>query len=109
MQLSYDMNARALYISLSNEAVARTAEVDDNTNVDVDQAGRVVGIEVISIDHAWPVERILASKKYEISPDERQQLVSYFMATSASVSTPPADPTIGIAPPAPAAMLAAVA
>jgi len=99
MQLSYDLNVRALYISLGDRAVARTREADDNTQVDLDANGQVVGIEVISIDHPWPLSDILA--KYDIPAGEEAQLRAYFPQAAHAA------PEISIAPPAPAAVLAA--
>jgi uncharacterized protein YuzE len=100
MRLSYDLNVRALYISLSDQAVARTQEIDDNTNVDLDARGAVVGIEVISIDHPWPLADILA--RYDIPAGERAQFGAYFPH-----AVTPAAPKIRIVSPAPAAALAA--
>lgn len=78
MQLKYDLDVRALYARLSDHAVERTQEIDDNTNVDLDRAGGVVGIEVISIDHAWPLDEILRS--FDIPAAEAAQLTAYFQA-----------------------------
>lgn len=76
MRLSYDLNVRALYIGLGDQAVARTVEVDDNTNVDLGKDGGLVGIEVISIDHPWSLPQILA--RYAIPQGEAAQLLAYF-------------------------------
>lgn len=76
MRLKYDLNVGALYIGLSDQAVARTSAVDDNTSVDLDAAGTVVGIEVISIEHPWPLSEILA--RYAIPPGEEAQIRAYF-------------------------------
>ena len=91
MQLEYDFSVRALYIRLSDKPVARTREVDDNTNVDLDKDGTVVGIEVIDIDLPWPVAAIL--RDFDLPQDELEQVTGYF---------PFAVPTISIASPAPA-------
>ena len=44
MRLKYDLDVGALYIRLTDAGVARTREVDDNTVVDLDASGGVVGI-----------------------------------------------------------------
>ena len=59
MQLRYDLNVGALYIRFSSRAISRSREVDGNTVVDLDEAGGVVGIEVLSIEHPWPVADVL--------------------------------------------------
>jgi len=99
MRLSYDLNVRALYIGLSGQPVARTREIDDNTNVDLDADGGVVGIEVISIDHPWPLSDILAG--YDIPAGEQAQLLTYFPRAVQAA------PAISIAAPAPSAALTA--
>lgn len=86
MQLKYDMAVGALYIRLSREPIARTREFDDNTNVDLDQAGGIVGIEVISVAHAWALEDIL--RTYSIPEAEVAQLRAYFLPGSAAVLWP---------------------
>ena len=76
MRLKYDLNVGALYISLADRAVARTRDIDDNTSVDLDDAGGVVGIEVISIAHPWALDDVLCA--YSIPATEAAQLRSYF-------------------------------
>jgi uncharacterized protein YuzE len=99
MQLEYDLNVGALYIRLSDQSVARTRSVDDNTAVDLDDEGRVVGIEVISIAHPWPIADILDG--YDIPAAEEAQLRVYFPHAVAVL----APPQFSVASPAPAAML----
>ena len=76
MRLKYDLNVGALYIKLSDQAVARTRDIDDNTSVDLDGAGGVVGIEVISIAHPWALNVVLSD--YGIPTAELVQLRAYF-------------------------------
>ena len=84
MQLKYDLSVGALYIRLTDHTVARTREIDDNTNVDLDAAGRPVGIEVLSIYHPWPLETVVS--EFGISGPERAQLVAYFRPQSVAQS-----------------------
>jgi uncharacterized protein YuzE len=83
MQLDYDLSVGALYIRLTDRAVARTREIDDNTFVDLDDAGEVVGIEVISITHPWRLSDIL--RDYSIPEAEVAQLRAYFQPTAAGI------------------------
>jgi uncharacterized protein YuzE len=76
MRLKYDLNVGALYIRLTDAPVARTHEIDDNTLVDLDKAGGVIGIEVVSIESPWALGAVL--RDYEISADEAAQLRAYF-------------------------------
>jgi len=105
MRLEYDLNVGALYISPSDQAVARTHEVDDNTSVDLDADGQLVGIEVISLMHRWPLSDILAT--YDIPADEAAQLRAYFFPRLPAATRVPAEfaarapvqpPTLSTAP-----------
>ncbi|MGH3227308.1 MAG: DUF2283 domain-containing protein [Streptosporangiaceae bacterium] len=76
MRLKYDLNIGALYVALADRPVARTRELDDNTFIDLDEDGDVIGIEVISIRHPWALGDIL--REYSIPSDEVAQLRAYF-------------------------------
>ncbi|SRR5258706_11638535 len=88
MRLEYDLNVGALYIALADSPVARTREAGHNANVDLDASGDVVGIEVISAAHKWPLAQILDD--YAINEADAAQLLAYFMpVSSAPVETLP--------------------
>jgi uncharacterized protein YuzE len=92
MELEYDLSDRALYIRLSDQEIVSSRDVDDNTNVDLDASGVVVGIEVIDIDLPWPVAEIL--RDYELPTGETEQIASYFPFAAPKISvasTPPAN------------------
>lgn len=76
MRLKYDLNIGALYVRLADRPVARTRELDDNTSVDLDEDGGLIGIEVISIEHPWAIDDIL--RDYGIPSNEVAQLRAYF-------------------------------
>ena len=56
MKIEYDKKVDALYIRLQEKHVARTQEVSDGVNLDFDDQGRLIGLEVVS-----------ASKRYSSS------------------------------------------
>lgn len=76
MRLTYDLDAGALYIGLSEQDVARTRQVDHNTLVDIDTAGHPVGIEITSIDHPWAVDEVL--RGFGIPQRDAAQIRAYF-------------------------------
>lgn len=98
MRLKYDLNVGALYVRLTDHLVARTREVDDNTLVDLDADGGVVGIEVVSITHPWALDEVLRS--YKIAADEEAQLRAYFKSPAVGVA--PGAPALSTTPEAPA-------
>jgi uncharacterized protein YuzE len=86
MRLKYDLNVGALYIRLSDEAVAQSREVDDNASVDLDRTGGLVGIEVVSTSHPWPLDAILGA--YEVPDGEAAQLRAYFQMQGCGLEAP---------------------
>jgi len=52
MRWTYDMDAGAFYGAFSDAAVARTVElVEDQIAVDLDDAGELVGVEILNPGH----------------------------------------------------------
>ena len=77
MQLRYDADADALYITLrQDEPVSRTVEMDSGTLVDVDRLGRALGIEVLAPAREWPLEMIL--EQHDVTLEDAAALRSVF-------------------------------
>jgi uncharacterized protein YuzE len=55
MRLKVDQQADALYLTLSEAPASRTEEVSPGILVDYDDAGRVVGIEMLYLSKRAPV------------------------------------------------------
>ena len=49
MKVEYDPEADAAYISFMKGKVAETREISEGVNIDYDASGRVLGIEVLSV------------------------------------------------------------
>ena len=49
MKIEYDPEADAAYISIARGKVAETREISEGLNVDYDASGRVLGIEILSV------------------------------------------------------------
>ena len=47
MKIEYDNEVDALYIRIQEKEVYRTREVEDGVNVDLDEKGAVIGLEII--------------------------------------------------------------
>jgi len=73
---TYDLDAHALYITVSDHQIVRTAEIDRGTLVDVDATGAVVGIEVLNFDRCWPLTEVL--DRFRVGPEDAAQLRAYF-------------------------------
>ena len=51
MDVKYDISADAVYLSVGAGKVARTVEMEDRLNVDFDNDGRILGIEILEASH----------------------------------------------------------
>lgn len=58
MKIEYDNYAKALYIRIQEKEGVRTLEVNENLNIDLDEKGNIVGIEILNPED-YPVEKIL--------------------------------------------------
>ena len=60
MQLEYDPEADAIYISLTGDErpVSRTEELDDLRSVDYDANGEPVGVEFLSVSDGIDLARV---------------------------------------------------
>lgn len=47
MKIEYDRDVDALYIRIQEKKVYCTKEVDEGINLDLDEKGRIIGIEII--------------------------------------------------------------
>jgi uncharacterized protein YuzE len=47
MKIEYDNQADAIYIRLQEKQVTRTVEVEDGLNIDLDENGKLIGLEVL--------------------------------------------------------------
>lgn len=61
MHYSYDPQADALYIYLRDDApISETVQVDDRRNVDLDDQGQAVGIEVLSPGSSFQIQDLIS-------------------------------------------------
>jgi len=47
MKIEYDREVDALYVRLQEKFVAKTVEVDEGINIDFDDGGRLIGLEIL--------------------------------------------------------------
>jgi len=58
VKISYDQKADALYIKLQDGAPLRTRRVEEGLLVDLDEAGRLVGLEIIGMKGRIPIPEL---------------------------------------------------
>jgi len=54
MKVTYDPDADAMYVKLTNEKFSKTKVIDDNTILDLDKNGNVIGIELLFVSKRLP-------------------------------------------------------
>ena len=54
MKIRYDPDADAMYIRLTDEEIDKTRKIDDNTILDYDKNGQLVGIEILFVKERIP-------------------------------------------------------
>ncbi len=58
MKISYDPKADALYIKFQDGTAARTRKVEEGLLVDLDEHGRLYGIEIIGMKGRIPIPEL---------------------------------------------------
>lgn len=48
MKIEYDNQVDAIYIRLQEKYVTRTIEIEDGLNIDLDENGKLIGLEVLN-------------------------------------------------------------
>jgi uncharacterized protein YuzE len=54
MKIRYDSDADAMYITLDDGEIVETRKVDDNTLLDYDKEGKLIGIEILFVRERMP-------------------------------------------------------
>jgi len=71
MKIEYDKEADAIYICLQDKEVAKTVEISDSVNVDLDENGDFIGIEVIDATQRYSLSEIFNLSMENLIFDER--------------------------------------
>jgi uncharacterized protein YuzE len=58
MKIEYDKEVDALYIRLQEKYVARTVEVEEGLNLDLDENGKLIGLEVLDATERYSLADI---------------------------------------------------
>ena len=58
MEISLDLKADALYIKFQEGKFAKNKKIDDDTLIDLDAKGRLLGIEILNVTKKVPVKEL---------------------------------------------------
>jgi len=56
MRIEYDKEVDALYIRIQEKKVAYTREIEEGINLDLDEDGKVIGLEIIGATERYKKE-----------------------------------------------------
>jgi len=56
MKITYDKEADAMYVELTEKKFSKCKKIDDNTILDLDKEGNVIGIELLFVSERLPNE-----------------------------------------------------
>ena len=54
MKITYDKNADAMYVELTDKKFSKCKEIDKDTILDLDKDGNVIGIELLFVTKRFP-------------------------------------------------------
>ncbi|MDM8552895.1 DUF2283 domain-containing protein [Desulfobacterales bacterium HSG2] len=58
MRIEYDREVDSLYIRIQEKEVSRTREIEDGLNLDIDEHGKVIGLEIIAAAERYELKDI---------------------------------------------------
>jgi len=70
MRIEYDREADAVYIYLQEKEVAKTIQLSQGVNVDLDAQGRLIGIEVLDATQHYSLSDIFNLRTENLVLDE---------------------------------------
>ena len=77
MRIEYDREVDALYVRLQEKYVDRTVEIEEGLNIDLDENGRLIGLEVLDATERYTLSDIFnISTENLILEDKKVRKVS---------------------------------
>ena len=58
MKIEYDKEVDALYVRLQEKYVARTVQIEEGLNLDLDEEGKLIGVEVLDATQRYSLADI---------------------------------------------------
>jgi len=69
MKIEYDREVDALYVRIQEKYVARTLEVDEGINIDFDEEGRLIGLEILDATEDYALTDIFNIATENLFPE----------------------------------------
>ena len=72
MRIEYDREVDALYIRLQQKYMARTVEIEERLNLDLDENGKLIGLEILDATDRYPLADIFNISTDNLVLEEKQ-------------------------------------
>jgi uncharacterized protein YuzE len=72
MRIEYDREVDALYIRLQQKYVARTVEIEEGLNLDLDENAKLIGLEILDATDRYPLADIFNISTENLVLEEKQ-------------------------------------
>jgi len=72
MRIEYHREVDALYIRLQQKYVARTVEIEEELNLDLDENGKLIGLEILDATDRYPLADIFNISTENLVLEEKQ-------------------------------------
>ena len=69
MKIEYDKEVDALYVRLQEKFVAKIVEVDEGINIDFDDGGRLIGLEILDARERYALSDIFNISTENLFPE----------------------------------------
>ena len=69
MKIEYDPEVDALYVRLQEKIVAKTVEVDEGVNIDFDDQGKLIGLEILDATERYTLSDIFNISTENLFPE----------------------------------------
>jgi uncharacterized protein YuzE len=69
MKIEYDPEVDALYVRLQEKFVAKTVEVDEGVNIDFDDQGKLIGLEILDATERYTLSDIFNISTENLFPE----------------------------------------
>jgi uncharacterized protein YuzE len=69
MKIEYDREVDALYVRIQEKFVAKTIEVDEGVNIDFDDGGKLIGLEILDVTERYALSDIFNISTENLFPE----------------------------------------
>jgi uncharacterized protein YuzE len=70
MKIEYDREVDALYVRLQEKLVAKTVEIEEGVNIDLDDGGRLIGLEILDATERYSLSDIFNISTENLFPEK---------------------------------------